>query len=178
MGRGERGKPPPLDAASLERLALRYAERYATSRAKLTRYLVRKARERGWEGESETPPIEVVVARMAGLGYVDDRAFATARAATLTRRGLGVRRVTADLRAAGIGAEDSTGARAQAEAEALSAALTYARKRKIGPHAAAPMDRARREKALAAMVRAGHPFDLSRKIVDCAPGDEVRQDDP
>src|SRR5688572_30188546 len=106
MGRGERRTAPPLDEGSLERLALRYAERYATSRAKLARYLLRKTRERGWRGATDAPPIEAIVARMAGLGYVDDSAFATARAATLTRRGLGARRVAADLKAAGIGEED------------------------------------------------------------------------
>lgn len=171
MGRREKGAPP-LDAAALERLALRYAERYATSRAKLSRYLVRKMRERGWDGDGE-PPVEAIVARMAGLGYVDDRAFAAQRAAILTRRGLGARRVAADLRAAGIGADDSAEARAAAEAEALAAALHYARKRAIGPFAAAASDRAGREKALAAMLRAGHPFDLARKITAAAPGEEI-----
>lgn len=177
MARGQRRAPTPLDEASLERLALRYAERYATTRAKLSHYLLRKTRERGWAGEGGEPPIEAIIARMAELGYVDDRAFAAARAATLSRRGLGVRRVAADLRAAGVGAEDSAEPRAQAEAEALSAALTYARKRKIGPYAGVPTDRERREKALAAMIRAGHPFDLARKIVDCAPGEEIVPDE-
>jgi regulatory protein len=173
MGRGERGTAPPLDGAALERLALRYAERYATSRAKLSRYLLRKTRERGWDGKESEPPIEAIVTQMARLGYVDDRAFAAARAETLSRRGLGARRIAADLQAAGIGAEDSAGPCAQAEAEAFSAALTYARKRKIGPYAAVAADRERRQRALGVMLRAGHPFDLARKIVDTAPGEEV-----
>ena len=46
----ERRQPPPLDAAALERLALRYVERFATTRGRLTDYLTRKIRERGWEG--------------------------------------------------------------------------------------------------------------------------------
>lgn len=41
----------PLDPARLERLALRYVERFATTRVKLTRYLERKVRERGWDNE-------------------------------------------------------------------------------------------------------------------------------
>jgi regulatory protein len=178
MGRGERRAVPPLDEAALERLALRYAERYATSRAKLSRYLLRKTRERGWAGEGEAPPIAAIVERMAGLGYVDDRAFATARTATLTRRGLGVRRIAADLQAAGIAPDDSAEPRAAAEAEALTAALHYARRRKIGPFAAAAPDRAGREKALAAMLRAGHPLDLARKVVRAEPGDELGETDP
>ena len=37
----------PLDAAALDRLALRYVERFATTRGKLADYLRRKMRERG-----------------------------------------------------------------------------------------------------------------------------------
>ena len=172
MGRGDRSAPPPLDEAALERLALRYAERYATTRAKLTRYMVRKLRERGWTGEGD-PPVADLVARMTALGYVDDRGFANARAATLTRRGLGVRRVAADLRAAGIDADDSAEARSAAEDQALSAALRYAEKRRIGPFAPGAPDRPTREKALAAMFRAGHPLDLARRIVRADPGQDI-----
>ncbi|KTW08260.1 RecX family transcriptional regulator, partial [Sphingomonas sanguinis] len=35
----------------LERLALRYVERFATTEGKLVDYLTRKLRERGWAGE-------------------------------------------------------------------------------------------------------------------------------
>ena len=73
--------PPPLDAAALERLALRYVERYATTRAKLAAYLARKLRERG--SADAMPDIEGLVERFANLGYVDDRAFGEMRAAAM-----------------------------------------------------------------------------------------------
>ena len=98
--RGRRVKPP-LGAETLEQAALFYAGRYATTRAKLAAYLLRKVRERGWS-EPGPPPIEALVERMAALGYVDDRAFANARAGALTRRGYGLRRVGQALRAAGL----------------------------------------------------------------------------
>src|SRR3546814_652087 len=75
---GPRRSLKPLDAAALDRLALRYVERFATTRAKLAAYLARKIRERGWAG-ARVEPAEVA-SRMAALGYVDDRAFAEARA--------------------------------------------------------------------------------------------------
>src|SRR5688572_19053227 len=105
---------PPLDAEALERLGLAYAGRYATTRAKLAAYLARKVRERGWDGAAE-PPIALLVARFAELGYVDDRAFAEARAGALLRRGYGERRVEQALRAAGVGEEDGGPARGQAK---------------------------------------------------------------
>ena len=127
---------PPLDAAALEQAALFYAGRYATTRAKLAAYLGRKVRERGW-AEAHAPPIEPLVERMAGLGYVDDRAFAAAKAGALGRRGYGARRVGEALRAAGIAEEDGAEAREAAEAGAWDAALRFAERRKIGPFAAA-----------------------------------------
>ena len=161
---------PPLDARGLEQAALFYAGRYATTRAKLAAYLVRKLRERGW-AEAQPPPVDTLVERMAALGYVDDKAFATARAGALTRRGYGVRRVSAALRAAGIGEEDSLEAREAAEVGAFDAALRFAERRKIGPFAAVEADRPGREKAVAAMLRAGHPLAIVRRIVTARPGE-------
>lgn len=163
---------PPVDGGALERLALRYVERYATSRGKLTRYLRRKLYERGWSGDGEAP-VDAIVDRIAALGYVDDAAFAAARAATLGRRGLGERRITADLRAAGIAEEDSAEARDIARDQAFTAALRYAQKRRIGPFASAAPDRAGRDKALGAMLRAGHPIDLAIRFINAAPGEEL-----
>jgi regulatory protein len=161
---------PPLDAAALEQAALFYAGRYATTRARLAAYLRRKVRERGW-AEVQPPPYEGLVERMAALGYVDDRAFATAKAGALTRRGYGARRVGEALRAAGIGEEDGNEARALADEEAWTAALRFAERRKIGPFAPAEVDRPAREKAFAAMLRAGHPAGLARRIVSARPGE-------
>ena len=172
----ERKPKPPLTGKTLEEAALAYAGRFATTRARLAAYLQRKLRERGWEGE-ETPPVDALVARMAGLGYVDDRAFATARAASLGRRGYGARRVDVALRAAGIEEEDAREAKADAEDGAWDAALRFARRRRIGPFAADEGDRAVREKALAAMLRAGHPLDLARRLVSARPGEVPEPDD-
>jgi regulatory protein len=149
---------------------LSYAGRYATTRAKLAAYLRRKLRERGWNGPGE-PPVEGLVERMAALGYVDDRAFAAARAATLARRGFGERRVRAALRAAGIGEEDSREARDEAHRGAWHAALRFAERRRIGPFAESEPDHAGREKALGALLRAGHPPEYARRLAHARPGE-------
>jgi regulatory protein len=154
----------PLDADGLRQAALHYAGRFATTRAKLATYLNRKLRERGWSGAG-APPVESLVEHMAALGYVDDRAFASARAAALSRRGYGAHRVGAALRAAGIGEEDSADAREIASAEAWQAALRFAQRRRIGPFAEQEADRPAREKALASMLRAGHPMHIARRFV-------------
>jgi len=167
----DRRPRPPLDASALERLALRYVERYATTRGKLTAYLARKIRERGWEGMPADPA--ALAERMAGLGYVDDRAFAEARAAAMGRRGLGARRVQEALRFAGIEDEDREALTPVLKEDETRAALTFARRRRIGPYAREAVERELRERQIGAMVRAGHSPALARRIVNMLPGDDA-----
>ena len=162
----ERRKPRPLDPAKLEELALTYVARFATSAAKLERYLVRKLRERGWVGEAE-PDLATLVGKYVSLGYVDDAAFARAKGGSLLRRGYGPRRVRQALAEAGIDEDTRNEARAGAAAE-RRAALALARKRGFGPFGSLPLDRPLRERQLAAMLRAGHPLDSAREMVDAA----------
>ncbi|WP_233543113.1 regulatory protein RecX [Sphingomonas edaphi] len=166
-----RKSPPPLTQAKLEEMALAYVGRFATSRSKLVAYLARKVRERGWEGDAAPDPA-ALAGRLAGLGYIDDRAFALSKARSLTARGYGQRRVGQALSMAGIGEEDGAEARVHAEESCVEAALRYARRRSIGPFAKSTPDQVARAKALAAMVRAGHGFGLSRAIVNLEPGTE------
>lgn len=167
-----RRAPRPLEPASLEALALRHVGRYATTRARLLAYLRRKLGERGWAGAAAAAP-EALVERLAGLGYVDDRAFAAARGAALSRRGFGGRRVDAALRAAGISADDGADASRDAREEGWKAALALARRRRIGPFAPVPPDREARERAIAILVRAGHDFALARRIAGLNADDPV-----
>jgi regulatory protein len=61
------------------------------------------------------------------------------------------------------------------ELAAREAILALARRRRFGPFAAGPIDRALREKQIAAMLRAGHPLDSAREIVDAASVAAVEQ---
>jgi regulatory protein len=168
-----RQKRPPLDQEKLEQLALRYVERFATTRAKLRAYLARKLRERGWSGHGEPDPA-AVAERFAKLGYVDDATYALTKARALTGRGYGKRRLVDKLRAAGVAEDDAEAACAHADEEAVAAALRFAERRRLGPFAAVPLaDPKQREKALAAMIRAGHPFALARAILRLGPSDST-----
>ncbi|MDF2386125.1 RecX family transcriptional regulator [Nostoc ellipsosporum NOK] len=162
---------PPLNSADLERYALRYVERYATTRAKLAIYLSRKLRERGWDGEKSPDP-EALAERMAELGYVDDRLYAESKAGAMARRGLGARRVREALRFAGVEEEDAVALAPAIAAEGLASAIAFARRRRIGPYAREAADRPLQEKQMAAMIRAGHAPGLARAIVRMAPGDD------
>jgi regulatory protein len=167
----------PLDGKSLHQLALRYVGRFATTRAKLRAYLARKVRERGWDGAA-APDFEALADRFALLGYIDDAGYAMAKSRALTGRGFGKRRVVQALRVAGIEDDDGEAARSHADAEAVAAALRFAQRRRIGPFASGTLnDPKDRQKALAAMTRAGHGFGIANAIVDLRPGTEVDHDE-
>ena len=171
----------PLNVANLRDLALSYAARYATTAAKLENYLIRKIRERGLEGTDEPVDIPAVVGgivdRLVELKYVDDEAYAKARSGSLLRRGYGKRRVNEALRHAGVD-EHTREEVAPNTAKAREAAITLARKRRFGPFGqdntqqddseeeTQPLDPAKRQKQIAAMLRAGHGFDTVRAIID------------
>jgi len=165
----------PLGAARLDELALAYVARFATSRAKLTRYLSRKIRESDWTDEMDAmTACEAAADRMERLQYLDDRQYAAMRGAAMTRRGLGVRRVKAQFYIDGIAAEDSGEAVAAAEDAALSAAVGFARRRRFGPFAVREVDDPKvRERQLAAFLRAGHSLAIARRILAVQPGDEA-----
>ncbi|MFV0624954.1 regulatory protein RecX [Sphingomonas sp. ac-8] len=161
--------PKPLDAEALERLALRYVERYATTRARLRQYLARKLRERGWEG-AEPPPVDSLAERMAELRYVDDRAFAESKAAAMGRRGLGARRVGEALRHAGVQEADREAVAADSAEDAVESALRFAKRRRIGPFSASAADPDLLRRQVAAFVRAGHAPSIAWTIARLAPG--------
>lgn len=181
----KRKKARPLDETALRDLALAYVARFATTGAKLEGYLARKLRERGVaedeEGRVQTPDVGALVARLIELGYVDDEAYARSKTRDLTARGYGARRVEQALWAAGVDdtvREDT----APGEAETRRAAILLAKKRRFGPFGIAPEEeepaeqsRKRREKQVAAMLRAGHKFEHITFILDARDEDEIEE---
>lgn len=174
---------PPLDAARLRDLALHYAARFATTGARLEGYLARKIKERGLaedaEGRREEVDIPALVARLVALGYVDDDAYARSRARDLGARGYGGRRVEQALRFAGVD-EGLRQAHAPGEAASRRAAALMAQKKRLGPWSAASTTdplaaRKAHEKAVAAMLRAGHQYAHVRFILAAERPEDVAQ---
>ena len=165
----------PLDTDALNRLALHYVGRYATSCAKLKSYLQRKVQERGW-ASSDPVDFDGIIARCAALGYVDDRAFAQTRAASLGRRGYGGRRIDVALHVAGID-RDIVAEVMPDEDESFRAAEVYARRKRIGPFGHNGTDPKVRQRQFAAMLRAGHSFDLAKQLTNAVADDNKSADD-
>jgi regulatory protein len=166
--------PPPLDQARLRALALHYAGRYATTRAKLATYLNRKIRERGWDDDTSAD-LETLIAEFADLGYVNDAGFAEARSRSFVRRGFGMRRLAQDLNAAGITEHDSADAMTEAQNGAWISAENFARRKRIGPFATQMASPEVKQKQLQAFLRAGHGWELARRFIQAEPGDVIEE---
>lgn len=165
-------KPPPrLNPSYIENAALHYLERFSSSRANLRRVLMRKA-DRSlahWGGEREAAAamVEAVVAKLAGLGYLDDAAYAEAKVRGLRRKGGSTRLIRAALAAKGVEAETTETALAdQDQDNELAAAFTLARRRRLGPYRPAEARAEFRDKDMAALGRAGFSWDTARAVVE------------
>ena len=152
----------PLDPPQLERLALAYVERFATSTEKLRRYLRRKIRERGFEGAAPEA-VQGLLEKFVRLGYVSDPLFAEMRTRGLRAKGYGDRRIAQALYADGISAQLSAAVRQ--DDDPLAAAHKFARKRRFGPYGTAELDEALMRRQLAAMARAGHGFAVANQVL-------------
>lgn len=161
----DRPPPPPYDPATLRAAALRYVERFATSQGRLQRFLATKLRQRGWH-DATPPDLAALAAEFAERGYVDDAGFAGAKAGGMARRGLGQRRVRAQLSADGIAtplAEAAVATTAGGEA-----ALTLARRKRLGAFGPATTDPRLRQRQMGMMLRGGHDSTLAGRLLRAA----------
>ena len=165
----ERARPKPVDKAYLQRAALAYLERYASSTGNLKRVLLRKARRRlGPDAsldETYTQMIDEVVATASRMELVDDTRFAQGRVTTLLRRGTSRRAMKAKLIAKGVDSATADQAIATSGSDEEAAARRFAQRRRLGPWRM-PADPAQRARDLAVLARAGFGYDVSRRVID------------
>jgi regulatory protein len=159
-----------IDAAAIERWALDYLARYASSAENLRRVLVRRARRHSPEAAQAAAPIAAaLVARYREAGLVDDAVYAMGRARSLARRGEPQSRIRARLRVKGVALEAADRALAALAEDAadpdLAAACAFARRRRLGPYRVRPAERARE---LGAFARAGFARRVAEAVLACA----------
>src|SRR5262249_40068318 len=135
----------------------------------LQRRVERAARAGIAERDAGQTAVARVLARLAAAGLLDDGAFAAARAQTLQRRGASTRAIRARLAAQGLDGEAIEDALAARRVDGidpeLAAALSLARRRRIGPF----RDSGRadhRLRDLGVLARAGFGADIARRVID------------
>ena len=176
-----RRQPARVTPALLEKAAFSYLARYAASAAHVARLLMarveRSARVHGTDPRAGRRAVEALIRRLVERGLLDDAGYARARAASLFRRGESLHAIRRRLAAKGVGGEDIALALAALSDEAaepdLAAAVTLARRRRLGPFRPAAERAERRERDLAALGRRGFDFGTARRVVDAADAAEL-----
>jgi len=166
--------PKPATPERLERAALYYLERYASSaenpRQVLMRRVQRSAMLHGTDATAGAAVVDRLIARYLSAGLLDDGTYARMRVASLHRQGKSTRAIRQTLSIKGV-EEDIVGAalddlREEIGAEPdLAAAVNYARRRRIGPWRRAGRDEYR-DRDLVALGRQGFGYDIARKVVE------------
>jgi regulatory protein len=166
-------KPNP---ASLERAALHYLERFASSAENLRRVLLRKVERAARhhediDREAAAGWIDDLIARYRRTGLLDDRVYAEARTTSLHRRGASARKIRLSLAQKGVApatveaALDDLSERVEGDTE-LQAAIALTRRRRLGVYRPAATRAEYRDRDLAALARAGFSYDIARRVVE------------
>ncbi len=183
--RRERRRLGPRKATPsyLEKAALFYLERYAAPAEHLRRLLLakvaRSARVHQTDAEAGAAAVTELIARLTRAGLLDDAAYAMARARSLARRGASARGIRSRLLHKGVAPDlidqALAGLAETAGEPELAAALTFARRRRLGPYRAAARAE-RRERDLAALGRQGFDLALARRVIDARDIEELEEE--
>ena len=180
---GEETRAPMIDAALIERWALGYLSRFASSTENLRRVLLRRVR-RLFPDDADAVAgaarlIDALVTRYQASGLVDDAAYAAGRVRSRLRRGQSLRVIRAGLAAKGVAADDAAAAiaalREEGGAPDLAAACAFARRRRLGPYrrSLAESSGDLKEKELATFARAGFSRAVAEAVLACTNPDEA-----
>ncbi len=168
---------PPTEESLRER-ALKYLSRFASSRANLRRVLLRQCKRYIQKNALEQTDqqwvlLDQMIARLSDdlerIGLLNDQEYANTKTRSLRRRGGSRRKIKAKLQEKGISTDvidnailsHSEGQQARAE---LEAAITLAKRRRIGPFR--KQDRRDfRQKDMAILARAGFSYEVAIKII-------------
>lgn len=177
-------KPRKATAKSLENGALYYLQRFATSSENLRRVLMRRvyksARHHDTDPAEGAEFIEDIIQRFQRSGLLDDAGYAEIRAVSLSRRGSSARAIRAKLAEKGVASEiiDQTllALKQEDEDPEFTAAVTLARRRRIGPFRQEEKRQDFKEKDLAALARAGFGYGVAQKVIEAESADELEEE--
>ncbi len=187
----KQGPRPPkkITPEYLRNSGLYYLQRFATSsghfRAVMTRKIDRSCRAHAEQNRDECLQwLDAMIEDFIRQGLLNDRLYAEGAVNSLRRRGLSRRAIMNRLQVKGLDSEtvgallathDNEHGAQDHDTGDLQAALKLARRKRIGPYAP-PDKNVDRDKAIAAMGRAGFTYDIARRVMDMTPGDLDDQD--
>ena len=177
-------RPRKATAKSLENAALYYLQRFASSNENLRRVLMRRVRRsaqhHGTDPEEGAEFINDIIARYQRSGLLDDARYAEIRTASLGRRGNSARAIRNKLVEKGVDSDiiDETLTNRQNEDAdpELTAAVSLARRRRLGPFREDGIRPEFKEKDLAALARAGFNYDTAQKVIEAVRVEDLEEE--
>ena len=176
--------PRKLSVASIENAALYYLGRYATSsenlRQVLERKIIRASKHHETNIKACTRFVGDLIQRYLENGILNDKIYAQAQAASMNRRGKSLRAIRSRLRQKALSSEIIDKAievlTDQVGTPDLSAAIAYARKRRLGPYRKNVHSQSNLDKELATLARSGFSYSLALHIVKAKNIDELESE--
>jgi regulatory protein len=176
--------PRKVSAASIENAALYYLGRYATSsenlRQVLERKIIRASKHHETNIKACTGFVGDLIQRYLENGILNDKIYAQAQAASMNRRGKSLRAIRSRLRQKALSSEIIDKAiealTDQVGTPDLSAAIAYARKRRLGPYRKNVHSQSNLDKELATLARSGFSYSLALHIVKAKNIDELESE--
>ena len=170
----EKKTPKPVTAKRLENIALYHLERFPSSAANLRQVLLRRVRKAARFHDTDEAQasewIAEIIAKLTRMGLLDDLVYAEAQARKMVKRGTSRRSALAKLQAKGVdpgtaetaleSVQDELGANAE-----QMAAEKYAQRRRLGPYRTKERTEESDRKDMAAMARAGYPYDVVQSLL-------------
>jgi regulatory protein len=165
--------PRRVSAEYLDRAALYYLERFASSSVNLRRVLLRKvvrsAEAHGTDAAEGQRLVDALIERYLRAGLIDDHAYAANKAASLRRRGTSRYGIRGKLALKGVDAELIGQTLERLDAETgdgeLAAACALVRRRRLGPYRAPGARVDHHRKDLATLARAGFGLAMARRVL-------------
>jgi len=170
----KRRVPRKATKSHLENAALHYLERFSSSSQNLRAVLLRRVRRSAYHHDTDPEEgatwVEEIISRFLDVGLLDDKAYAENRVRSLHDRGNSRKATLMKLRAKGISTELVHEALESLEQETnedmeVTAALKFAKRRRLGPYRTDEKREEAREKDMAALARAGFSYHIAQQII-------------
>lgn len=170
-GRQKR-KPKPVTRAWLEASGLYYLGRFTASEKRFRGVMTRKMIRRQGTENPITPEqkqwLEDLIRTFTRLDYLNDGRFAEQKIRQLVARGKPIRFIRQALQRDGITSDTVEALLLDGEDGPVrdhAALINFVRRRRFGPFARTALSPKPEDKQMAAIARAGFPYDLARLVL-------------
>jgi regulatory protein len=178
MEKKKKKQPRKITPTYLENSAIYYLERFSSSTDNLRRVMTRKIMKSCYfyqedDIEEKKEWLEVVIAKLVRIGYLNDETYTNMKARSLRYSGNSKRNIMGKLKQKGLSEEMINKSLSKADEDLfdgedgeIEAAKHYAKKKRFGQYRTKSEEENTKQKELASMARAGFSYDIAKKILE------------